>query len=403
MKVNDLKRPKLEEGFIDNFIAKVQNMAGGDGPTGVIRAMRGQNAALNKFADSIANATTPKVTARLGNQANSVNDRSAPTPVGMILKQAEAIGVAMASKEGISVTPAEIQSAIIDNKVEILKMLIAGRDADDNILRPIFQAITTRVPSVGLTNDLADSIRTISLIVAGTIIYIKTTKEDMEDFTIDPTDLEKFNAAGEQVKEILFDPTSADIRALQPNEDFKDHMHWLIIQMIKTVQQKYAVLDNAQLQGLATTPPALVSPLEFKSALSGHSAGVSPDAVNQVIAKATPAIQNQFKAWLEIAVKETAAGGPANESAHLYVEPWGASAMQLVDNMKFATATKAQEPTAEPSPNIEEIFDKAHEVGDDARRVVQRKPGEPQAAFIERANAEYDKAREAYLRANTTP
>ena len=67
MKINDLKRPTLEEGFIDNFIAKVQNMAGEDGPTGVLRALRGQNAALNKFADVIANATTPKVTERLGN------------------------------------------------------------------------------------------------------------------------------------------------------------------------------------------------------------------------------------------------------------------------------------------------------------------------------------------------
>jgi hypothetical protein len=349
VKVNDLKRPKLEEGFIDNFIAKIQNMAGGDGPTGVIRAMRGQNAALNKFADAIANATTPKVTARLGNQANSVNDRSAPTPIGMILKQAEAIGVAMASKEGISVTPAEIQSAIIDNKVEILKMLIANRDSDDNILRPIFQAITTRVPSVGLTNDLADSIRTISLIVAGTIIFIKTTKEDLEDYNIEPADLESFNAAGEQVKEILCDPTSAEIRALQPNEDFKDHLHWLIIQMIQGIQKKYAVLDNAKLQALLANPPALISPLEFKTALSGHSASVNPDAVNQLIAKATPAIQNQFKIWLEISVKETEAGGPPNQSSHLYVEPWGKSAMELIDKMKFGAPAQTNKPEAEPA------------------------------------------------------
>jgi hypothetical protein len=402
VKVNDLKRPKLEEGFIDNFIAKIQNMAGGDGPTGVIRAMRGQNAALNKFADSIANATTPKVTARLGNQANNVNDRSAPTPVGMILKQAEAIGVAMASKEGISVTPAEIQSAIIDNKVEILKMLIAGRDADDNILRPIFQAITTRVPSVGLTNDLADSIRTISLIVAGTIIFIKTTKEDLEDYNIEPADLESFNAAGEQVKEILFDPTSPDIRALQPNEDFKDHMQWLIIQMVKTVKERYAVLDNAKLQGLLANPPALVSPLQLKSALSGHSASVNPDAVNQLIAKATPAIQNQFKIWLEIAVKETAAGGPPNQSSHLYVDPWGKTAIELVDNMKFGAPAKAK---AEPniSPDAEEEIQSltdSHTAGQTAlRNALATNPNLTPAQMKD----VYDKAREAYNNANPTP
>jgi len=400
VKVNDLKRPKLEEGFIDNFIAKVQNMAGGDGPTGVIRAMRGQNAALNKFADSIANATTPKVTARLGNQANSVNDRSAPTPVGMILKQAEAIGVAMASKEGISVTPAEIQSAIIDNKVEILKMLIAGRDADDNILRPIFQAITTRVPSVGLTNDLADSIRTISLIVAGTIIFIKTTKEDLEDFEVDPADLEKFNAAGEQVKEILCNPTSPEIRALQPNEDFKDHLQWLIIQMIKTVQEKYAVLDNARLQGLLASPPALVSTLQLKSALSGHSASVNPDAVAQIIAQVTPVIQSQFNAWLEIAVKETAGGRPANVSKILYAQPWGKSALELIDNMKFGAPAKKEAPTVSPDAEeeIQSLTD-SHTAGETALRNALA--SNPSLTPVQMKDV-YDKAREAYNSANPT-
>lgn len=352
MKVNDLKRPQLAEGFIDNFIAKVQNMAGDDGATGVLRALRGQNAALNKFADVIANSTTPKVTERLGNQQQAIDAGSAPTPVGMILKQAELIGSLLAKKENIDVTPADIQAAITNSKEDILKLLLVGDDSDDAVVKPLFNAVVLRSPNVRLRGSLSDSIRTISLIVAGTIIYIKTTKEDLGDFTIDPTDLQNFNAASEQVDEMLFDPTSPEIRALQPNEDFKDHMHWLIIQMISAIQKKYAVLDNAQLQGLLATPPALITPIELKSALSGHSSGLDPNAVAQVVAKATPAIQNQFKAWLEIAVKETAAGGPPNESAHLYVDPWGSHAMQLVDNMKFSPAATpaAAEPTAEPAP-----------------------------------------------------
>ena len=351
MKVNDLKRPQLAEGFIDNFIAKVKNMAGEDGVTGVLRALRGQNAALNKFADVIANSTTPKVTERLGNQVQGIDAGSAPTPVGMILKQAELIGSTLAKKENIDVTPAEIQSAISTNKDDILKMLLVSDTAEDATVKSLFQAVVLRSPSVRLRTPLSDSIRTISLIVAGTIIYIKTTKEDLGDFVIDPADLQNFNAASEAVDEILFDLTSAEIRALQPNEDFKDHMHWLIIQMISAIQKKYAVLDNEKLQQLLATPPALITPIELKSALSGHSASIDPNAVAQVIAKVTPAIQNQFKAWLEIAVKETATGSPPNESAHLYVDPWGTHAMQLVDNMKFSPAvTPAAEPTTEPAP-----------------------------------------------------
>jgi hypothetical protein len=116
--------------------------------------------------------------------------------------------------------------------------------------------------------------------------------------------------------------------------------------MIKTVQQKYAVLDNAQLQGLLATPPALLTAIQFKSALASHDSTIDPAVVSQVIAKATPAIQAQFKAWLEIAVKETAGGRAATESALLYVQPWGKEAMGLVDNMKLKTSPAAAEPPA---------------------------------------------------------
>jgi hypothetical protein len=401
VKVNDLKRPRLKEGFIDNFIAKIQNMAGGDGPTGVLRALRGQNAALNKFADVIANATTPKVTERLGNQIKGVNDGSAPTPIGMILKQAEVVGSALAKRESIAVTPAEIQSAIVTNKADILKMILVGDDSSDDIVRSIFQAVVTRAPNVRLQNSLSDSIRTVSLIVAGTIIYIKTTKEDLEDYNIEPADLEKFNAAGEQVKEILFDPTSPEVRALQPNENFKDQMQWLIVQMIQAIKTKYALLDNAKLQGLLASPPALISPLVLKSALSSHSAGVNPDVVNQVIAKASPAIQNQFNAWLEIAVKETAAGGPPNESEFLYIDPWGKDAMALVDNMKFGPATKAKADTA-VSPDAEEEIQSltdSHSAGETALRNALAT--NPNLTPIQMKDV-YDKAREAYNNANPT-
>ena len=350
MKINDLKRPTLEEGFIDNFIAKVQNMAGEDGPTGVLRALRGQNAALNKFADVIANATTPKVTERLGNQAQAIDDGTGPTPVGMILKQAEIIGSAMANREGIEVTPAEIQSTIANSKEDILKMLLVSDDAEDATVRSLFQAVVLRSPNVRLRDSLSVSIRTISLIVAGTIIYIKTTKEDLGDFVIDPTDLQKFNDASEQVTEMLFGPRSSELRTLQPNEELKDNLQWLILQMAKAVKEKYAVLDNAQLQGLLASPPALVSPLQLKSALSSHDNTIDPAVVSQVIANVTPVIQSQFNAWLEIAVKETAGGRPATESLKLYVPLWSKEALETVNSLKFSPTAKAEpDTTIEPA------------------------------------------------------
>ena len=53
MKVTDLKRTPLEEGFIDNLVGKALGMAGGDGITGFIRSLQGEGAALKKLSDAI--------------------------------------------------------------------------------------------------------------------------------------------------------------------------------------------------------------------------------------------------------------------------------------------------------------------------------------------------------------
>ena len=348
MKVNDLQR-QLDEGFLDNLVSKIQSMAGGDGPTGVIRALRGQDAALRKFADAITNATRNKVMQRVGNQLDLINAGQAPLPVTMIYQQSMAAAKQVAAADQMNVDVKEVGRIIKSNRADIERLVLSSNVGDNNQIKLILDAILGGTGSANIGMTVEDAMKTVSMIVAAGVIFIQTTKEDLEDYEIEPADEERFNAAGEQVKEILFDPTSAEIRALQPNEDFKDRMEWLIIQMLNAIKKKYALLDNAHLQGLLANPPALVSPLELKTALSSHSPNVNLDAVNQVMAKATPAIQNQFKIWLEIAVKETATGSRPNQSEHLYIDPWGASAIQLVDKMNFGAPTKPAKPEAEPA------------------------------------------------------
>jgi len=399
VKVNDLQR-QLDEGFLDNLVSKVQSMAGGDGPTGIIRALRGQDAALRKFADAITNATRNKVMQRVGNQLDLINSGKAPLPVTMIYQQAISAAKQVAASDQMNVDVGQVGQTIRSNRADIERLVLSSNVGDNNQIKLIFDSILGGTGSSNIGMEVEPAMKAVSMIVAGAIIYIKTTKEDLEDYNIEPADLESFNAAGEQVKEILCDPTSAEIRALQPNEDFKDHLHWLIIQMIQGIQKKYAVLDNAKLQALLANPPALISPLEFKTALSGHSASVDPDAVNQLIAKATPAIQNQFKIWLEIAVKETAAGGPPNQSSHLYVEPWGASAMVLVDKMKFGTPAKKEAPQVSPDAEeeIQSLTD-SHTAGETALRNALAT--NPNLTPVQMKDV-YDKAREAYNNANPT-
>jgi hypothetical protein len=105
MKVYDLQR-QLDEGFLDNLVSKIQSMAGGDGPTGVIRALRGSNAALRKFADAIANAARPRIMQRLGNQFDAINSGQSPLPVKLFYQQAivAADKIANADRMNVDVT-----------------------------------------------------------------------------------------------------------------------------------------------------------------------------------------------------------------------------------------------------------------------------------------------------------
>jgi len=345
MKINDLKRPELTEGFIDNFIAKVKNMAGNDGPTGVFRALRGQNAALNKFADVISNEATPKVTDRLGNQAQGIDAGSATTPVGMILKQAELIGSLLAKKENIDISPAEIQSAISTNKDDILKMLLVSDETEDAIVKSLFNAVVLRSPNVRLRNSLAASIRTISLIVAGTIIFIQTQQEDAET-AFDEAGLAAFNNAGAEINKLLFTQNSPDLASLKPNEDLKDNFENLIINVLTAIKNKFLNLTPEQYATAATNPLALINPSMMVNLLSSHSPDVDQAAVAAVNEKLTPMINQQFAAWVALAATEPTTGHP---KAYELYKDWAQNALALKDNLNVAAPTAATAPAAEPA------------------------------------------------------
>ena len=401
MKVNDLQR-RLDEGFLDNLVSKIQSMAGGDGGTGVLRALLGQNAALRKFADAIANATRNRVLQRVGNQLDFINTGKAPLPVAMIYQQSLAAGKQVAAADQMNVDVKQVGGIVKSNRADIERLVLSGNVGDNNQIKLILDAILGATGSANIGMTVEQAMKAVSMVVAAAIIFIQTTKEDLEDYEIEPADEQKFNAAGEQVKEILCDPTSPEIRALQPNEDFKDRLQWLFIQIITAIKKKYALLDHAHLQALLANPPALVSPLELKTALSSHSPNVNPEAVSQLMAKAAPAIQNQFKVWLEIAVKETAAGGPPNQSEHLYIEPWGASVMELIDKMNFGAPTKPAKPATGITPDAEEEIQSltdSHAAGETAlRNALAANPNLTPAQMKD----VYDKARAEHDNANPT-
>ena len=71
--------------------------------------------------------------------------------------------------------------------------------------------------------------------------------------------------------------------------------------------------------------------------------------------------------------------------------------------MNFDQAQTTTPTTPTTTVNTDELFDKAHEVGERARRALTKTTGEDDAAFVTRQKAAYDTAHDEYLTANPLP
>lgn len=335
MKINELKRTALEEGFLDNLISKAQNMAGGDGVTGFIRALRGQGAALNKVADSIANQVEGPLLKQLGNSVQAIKAGQAEVPVAAIIKLALQAGVSVSQADDNAVSAEQIVGYLRDNKQNVVQVAGGGVNQVADTIATV--ATGGEAGPIGSMN-LDQTIKNVSLAIASSIILLQADSQSAGPFQVDPAAKQKFEQLGQQVIDTLFDPTSQDFRALKPNEALKDNLSSLVVHIINTVQNKLVDLPGEKLQALAGNPPAIVTGTQLKTLLAGHDASIDPNAVNNIVTKVTPLIQEQLKTWVGIAAKETKQGKPV--SFQLYKD-WGTDAFGLIDNMKFGAGASA--------------------------------------------------------------
>lgn len=126
MKVNDLKHQQLEEGFLDNLITKVQDMAGGDGITGIVRSLRNQGAALNRVADAIKNGFTGTLRKRLGNNFDKVASGQVDAPANDIIKLAFKSAELVSDKDGNPVSVGQLVDYFKKNKRAITTAVGSG-------------------------------------------------------------------------------------------------------------------------------------------------------------------------------------------------------------------------------------------------------------------------------------
>ena len=360
MKVNDLQR-QLDEGFLDNLVSKVSSMAGGDGPTGIIRALRGSNAALRKFADAITNTARPRVMQRVGNQLDQINDGSVPLPVKLVYQQALAAGEKVAAADRMNVDIAQVAPTIKSNRMDIERLVLSSDLGNNNEIKLLFDAILGGTGTASIGMDMESAIAAIAMIVAATIIFIQTQQEDAVTAEVDPNALEDFKTASAALNKVLFMQASPDLKSLNPNQDLADNLEQLVLLNMVTgqtgIHKAYLNLTTEQIQAAIDSPPELVSPQKLTRLLSSHSPEVDPAAVSAVVAKAIPLIQAQTVAWLKIAVADQP---PRVKSSEVYNE-WARSVHSAIKKMNFEAAATAPAPAGETIPPAGETIPAAGE------------------------------------------
>jgi len=360
VKVTELKRTPLEEGFIDNLVGKAIGMSGGDGITGFIRSLQGEGAALKKLADAIEVGLVSELRKQAGQNFAKIQRDQVPLPLtAMIklgLKSAEAVstketGTATAAGTTSSdpVSAAQIAELIKNNKRSVVTVAGGGVNAIvDAIVQVAGGAEATAIENLKYEKALDGICLSIA---AATII---ATGEDLSEtpFQMDPALKQQFEQLGAQILDILLDPSNG----LKQNQDFLDNIKNLIIvhYLNERVRKRYAVMTATQLTPLVATPPEILTAGEYKRFLSQHNPSIDPAALAKVITDVTTAIQGQFKAWLELAADEAATGRKPQESLSLYTA-WARTAIQMLDQSKYGSAPET--PAGSSSPEASPLDD----------------------------------------------
>ncbi len=345
MKVNDLKYQELEEGFLDNLITKVQDMAGGDGLTGVVRSLRGQGAALNRVADAIKNGFTGTLRRRLGNNFDAVANGQADVPANDIIKLAFKSAEVVSDKDGNPVSVGQIVDYFKKNKRTVVTTVGAGIASVVDAIVDVAnkQNVVAPMPYEQFIDGVAKA-------MASAIILIQTATEAGDAGEMNPDDIDQFEQQGNALLSLLLDPTNG----LKPNQDYKDNIENLFfVQMVKAVKDKYVSLPNDQLTQLATTPPPLVNIVQLKNFLTAHNPSLDQTVVSNITRQAHSHIQEQFKHWLNLASQETSTGAKAEQSLQLY-STWLQKADNMLNSMKIGTSepanTNPTPPAGKPIP-----------------------------------------------------
>lgn len=360
MKVTDLKRTPLEEGFIDNLVGKALGMAGGDGITGFIRSLQGEGAALKKLSDAIEVGLVGALRREAGQNFAKIQRDQVPLPLpAMIklgLKSAEAVstketgtaegGVAATSADPVSA--AQIVEVLKNNKREVVQVAGGGVNAIVDAIVQVAGGEEATIENLKYEKALDGICLSIA---AATII---ATGEDLTStkFQVDAAGKKTFEEVGAQIIDLLLDPSNG----LKQNQDFIDNIKNLIFAhyINDRIRKKYALMTAMDLAKLAGDPPAIITDGEYKRFLSIHNPSIDTTALGDVIKAVKEAVQSQFGMWLGFAAEESATGRKPQESLKLYTD-WARKVLQMLEQSKYGSAPEA--PAAPGAPEASPLDD----------------------------------------------
>ena len=315
MKVNEIKKIQLEEGFLDNLIASAQAASGGDGITGFIRSLQGQGAAMKKLADSIKNGFSGELRKALGNTYMSVQQGKSPVPFSAIIKLALTAAQNVSKADNTPISADQIIEYMQKNKQSVVQIAGGGINQLLDVIVQVGQNGEAPEQLPNLKFDQA--IDSISLCIASAMVLSEGQDLNNTPFNIDPETKQSFETYSTQVTELLLDPTSG----LSPDQNYKDNIENLVmVSITKAIKDKYANLPSAKLEALVQNTPQLVSPGNLKIFLVSHNPSTDTTVVDAKVKQVFEAIQGMFKAFLGLAVAEVAKTGRPKASVQLVVD-----------------------------------------------------------------------------------
>lgn len=433
-----MKVKELEEGFLDNVMAKIQTMAGGDGITGFIRSLQGSNARLDLVVDTIANQVNRLI--KSGGQTNlgtGRTDGDKVEPGGEILEQIPLNKIIMAAftvAANLSKTGSDIGEVTRDQLITHLKShqrdILAGVNVHakqqwraGDVVKLIMTYITSKTAPdqiKGLSQEgHVDAVSTVAAVTLldwefREMVGMGTGLDAPDEFKFDDASIDAFVKNGNKINAALFTPGSDLHTSLEANNEFKENMQRLILDIIQNVQKKYVNLPTAQLQALVGKPVNLIDVNKMQASLVGHLdlAKKPPEyrtAITNFVKTNTRSLNTFIGKWIALAASERSARGEdSSDVAFGHLHSWAKEAMGLLDSFRPSNKPnpKDKPKPGEPAPagtDEERRHQAAHNAAAAASARLPRISGETDEAYAARRGQEYENAMKAYFDSHPSP